>query len=635
MKIAVIEKYKCSHSSYRAGRSGGEWDYEDTSSYSYNYYFYSDQKEIGEIEYRIIHNFLKSQNKSYTEHTYDINEEHILYDCERTSILAEKLNCQIFEPGISYKSVFEHKIYPKYIIGSFSMPNPDYVNRPPLWESYTTEIIEHDTLPVIKYRKLVKDQDYWKGTDERGVAVRLDKDGNLCHGWGYNELKISTLLVDRLIESGYSHIIAVRGNEWGVIDMKGNFVVKYQQYPIKEFYYDFCTVELNGYSSCINLEGELLMPFTAQELVIRDSRYAEAIYGDLKLLYDLLIPKLVLVEKYDYIEEISDSLIVIRKVNGTVEIYNHDSLKLNDETIEDVTIDVTNNIVAKTTEGWIIYDSNANILFKDNERKYSSVKITKDGYISLAQLNQNNYPIYGVAELNGNILLPCYSDSPIKVFQYKGELYYILNKYKKAYICNSKGQIVSPKYDFISKGREGICIAFEGRFIRNSDGEISGENGIFYAISLDGHVKFTIRCQYLYSFRNGYATIKQDYYYGKVNTKGEIVIPPKYDAVGTFKCGLVAACKYGMWGYLDEANNIVIGFQYKAAEDFDEEGKAQVQEKGFCATINTKGELLSEWERDPDFVRGSSYDSIDEDTYIRDGLVEAFNGDSSNYWNID
>lgn len=255
MKIAVIENYKCSHSSYRAGRSGGEWDYEDTSSYSYNYYFYSDQKEIGETEYRIIHNFLKSQNKSYTEHTYDINEEHILYDCERTSILAEKLNCQIFEPGISYKSVFEHKIYPKYIIGSFNMQNPDYVNRPPRWESYTTEIIEHDTLPVIKYRKLVKDQDYWKGTDERGVAVRLDKDGNLCHGWGYNELKISTLLVDRLIESRYRNIIAVRGNEWGVIDMKGNFVVKYQQYPIKEFYYDFCTVELNGYSSCINLEG--------------------------------------------------------------------------------------------------------------------------------------------------------------------------------------------------------------------------------------------------------------------------------------------------------------------------------------------------------------------------------------------
>lgn len=602
MKIAVIEKYKCTHNSYR---TGGKWDYEDASSYSYNYYFYSDQKEIGEEEYRVIHNFLKSHTKSYTEDTYGRDEEHLLYDCERSSILAEKLNCQIFEPGISPKSVFEHKI---------------------------TEIIEHETLPVIKYRKLVKDQDYWKGTDEWG-GVCLDEDGNLCHGWGDDEIKISTLLVDRLIESGHRNTIAVRGNEWGVIDNEGNFVVKYQQYPIKEVYSDFCTVELNGNSSCINFAGELLMPFTPQELVIHNSRYAEATYSDLKLLYDLLKPKLVLVEKYDYIEQITDSLIVIRKVNGTVEIYSHDSLKLNNETIEDVTF-VKDMIVSKTNKGWIIYDSNANILFEDNERKYNSVKITKDGYISLSQLNQNNYPIYGVAELNGNILLPCYSDSPIKVFQDKGELYYILNKYKKAYICNSKGQIVSPKYDFISKGREGTCIAFEGKFTRDLDGEISGENGIFYAISLDGHVKFTIRCQYLYSFRNGYATIKQDYHYGKVNTKGEIVIPPKYEAVGAVKCGLIAACKYGYWGYLDESNNIVIGFQYKAAEDFDEEGKAQVQEKGFCATINTKGELLSEWERDPDYVE-FSYDSIDEATYIKDGLAEAFNGDPSNYWNID
>jgi hypothetical protein len=121
-----------------------------------------------------------------------------------------------------------------------------------------------------------------------------------------------------------------------------------------------------------------------------------------------------------------------------------------------------------------------------------------------------------------------------------------------------------------------------------------------------------------------------------VNTKGEIVIPPEYEAVGAVKCGLVAACKYGRWGYLDEKNNIVIDFEYKEAEDFDDEGKAQVKIKGSCATINTKGELLTEWEHDPDYVDyGYSYDSVDEATYIKDGLAEAFNGDPSNYWNID
>ncbi|MBQ8421136.1 MAG: WG repeat-containing protein [Bacteroidales bacterium] len=417
--------------------------------------------------------------------------------------------------------------------------------------------------------------------------------------------------------------------------MDGNFIVQYQKYPIKEVYEDFCTVEFNGNTSCINYLGELLMPFTSEEVVIHNYRYAEAKYEDLKMLYDLLKPKLVLVEKYNHIIQITDSLIVIRKVNGTIDLFNHDSLKLNNETIEDVTFDVTNNIVAKTTKGWIIYDNNANIIFKDNERRYSSVKITNDGYISLTQMNQNNYPIYGLADMNGEILLPCYSDSLIKVFQDSGELFYILKKYKKVYICNSKGDTISSKYDFISKGREGICIGFNGKFIRDSDAEISGENGTFHAISLDGHVKFTIRCQYLYSFRNGYATIKQDYHYGKVNTDGVIVIPPKYESIGTVKCGLIAARKYGMWGYLDESNNTVIRFEYDMAEDFDEEGKADVSSNGAIATINTKGELLTEWEQDPDFVKCSSYDSIDEATYIKDGLEEAFNGDPSNYWNID
>lgn len=630
MKVAIIENYKCTST---ASRTGGKWDYDYINSYYYKYSFYSDQKEIAEQDYEIIHNFIMSLNKTYTVDSYGRNEEHLLYDLERSAILAEKLNCQIFEPGITHKSIFEHTIYLRYInetLNASDRLNADYF---PKSKSYSAEIIEHETIPVIKYGRLIKDQDYWKGTD-KWYGVRLDKDGNLCHGWGDSEIKLSTLVVDRLIDN-YDHIIAVKGNEWGVIDRDGNFVINYQPYPIKLIDYDFCVVQLNGKSSCINYNGELLMPFTPQEISIINNRFAEATYDDIKLIYDLQKPKLVHVGKYNFIEHITDSLIIVRLETGIIEIYNHNSLKLNDEIITNATF-IGNMIVAQTEEGWTIYDSCLNILFRDNQRKYNSVEITDDGYIRLTQMNQNNYPIYGLADMDGNILLACYSDSPIKVFQDNGKTYYILRKYKKSYICDSNGATISPKYDFISKGREGTCIAFEGKFTRDEDGEISGENGTFCAITIDGQVKFRIKCQYLYSFRNGYATIKQDYHYGKVNTKGEIVIPPEYEAVGAVKCGLVAACKYGRWGYLDEKNNIVIDFEYKEAEDFDDEGKAQVKIKGSCATINTKGELLTEWEHDPDYVDyGYSYDSVDEATYIKDGLAEAFNGDPSNYWNID
>lgn len=623
MKIAVIENFK---STVTSSRSGGSWDYEYVTDYCYKYTFYSDQKNIGEKEYGIIYNFLNAHNKSYSEEGYGRREEYILYDYEKSNVLAKELNCQIFEVNISHKSLFEH-----IIERTCKIQNQDFANQLERRSSYTADIKEYDTLPVIKYRKLVKDQDYWEGINE-WVGVRLDNDGNLCPSWSYNGLKVSTLIADLLIES-YYHIIAVRGNKWGVIDMDGNFVVKYQQYHIIKVYEKFCVVEINGNSSCINYEGELLMPFTSQQYTILYDRYAEIIYDDLKLLYDLHKTKLVFVGKYDCIRHITDNIIIVRKINGTIEIFNHDSLKLNDKIIEDVTININNIVVAKIAEGWIIYDSNANIIFKDTERRFTAVQVTNDGYISLTEMNHNNYPIYGLADMNGDIIIPCYSDSPIKVFYDNEKLYYIQRKYKKSCICNSKGLVISSQYDHIRTGREGICIAFDGKFTEDYNGDISGENGVFYAISLDGHIKFTIRCQFLYSFRNGFATIKQDYRYGKVNTAGEIVIPPKYEDIGVVKCGLVAVRKYANWGYVDTCNNIIIGFNYSAAEDFND-GKAVVKDGGFYATINTKGELLSEWDRDPNYY-GSSYDSIDEDTYIKDGLAEAFNGDPSNYWNID
>ena len=63
MKVAIIENYKCTST---ASRTGGKWDYDYISSYYYKYSFYSDQKEIAEQDYEIIHNFIIPLNKSYT-----------------------------------------------------------------------------------------------------------------------------------------------------------------------------------------------------------------------------------------------------------------------------------------------------------------------------------------------------------------------------------------------------------------------------------------------------------------------------------------------------------------------------------------------------------------------------------------
>ena len=90
--------------------------------------------------------------------------------------------------------------------------------------------------------------------------------------------------------------------------------------------------------------------------------------------------------------------------------------------------------------------------------------------------------------------------------------------------------------------------------------------------------------------------------YGKINTEGEIIIQPKYDKLEAYENGLIAACKDCQWGYIDCNDNVIVDFQYEVADSFDE-----------CSYST----------------------SIDDDTYIKDGLAEAFNDDPSNYWNID
>jgi hypothetical protein len=645
MKIAIVENYYCKRTYI------GRYCRNDDEMYgidcSYTYTFYSDSKSISVDQYRIIDKFLKSFNKSSHEIlAYSVREEtHQLYDIEKSNELASKLGCQIFDQGVLPVNLFQHKVYPIYC-GIFD------ADKSPIWKECNTEITEHKTLPVIKYMKLIKsesymygriDNQYWRCEDLLS-DIRIDDDCNLCCENRYDVFRISVLLADRIYipyhhyeknisSEQSSYAIIIKDNQYGVIDIAGDIIVKYQKYKIVDVYSTFCIVEYKANHSCINFAGEILMPFTFQEFHIYYSRYAEVIYDNLKLIYDLELSKLILNANYKDLVSINDNFIIVKTHEGLIDLYNLNSLKINDESIESIDWSHYLMFVCKSRRGWIVYDMDGNVVFVDTENKYSSIKITEDEHISLKQKKDNNYHIYGLANSNGRIIFPCYSDSPIKVFKNDGEFYYILKKYNKQYLCNSNGQIISAKYDLIMRGREGICIAYEGQYTIEYDG-INYMNDKFYALSLDGKVKFSIRCQNLFSFRQGLATIKQNGKFGKVNINGEIIIPPMYDKIGIYRNGLIAVRIDSVWGYIDINNNIVIDVKYDRADDFDEKGEAYVELNGCCARINALGEHIEEWEREPEYST-SSYDSIDEDTYIRDGIAEAFNDDPTNYWNID
>lgn len=585
MKIALIEN--CNR------RMSLDSDLLYREDYSYTYSFYASTSEISTEQYKIIGRYLRSVKKSFIRHFERFRESviHQMYDIEKSTLLADKLSCQIFEPGVSPEKVYEHIISVKYT---------------PTSDVESTEVIEHKTLSVIKYKKLIKEADAWKGCDNWSDII-VDNDDNLISYNAPEIFRISTLLADRIeildynSWNNYAYAVVTKGDKWGLVNSEGELLIKHQQYRIHEISEPYCIVKSGDSSSIMDFNGNLLMPFTSQFFTLHDFGYAEVIYDNFRLVYDLNTSRIILNANYSQLLHICEKLTVVIGYSGAYEIYNRDSLKINVDTLEYVSVCDNKILICKTKTGWLVYDQDGNIIFSDAEQKYTSIEISDDDHLLLKQYKSNNYPIYGLADINGNIIFPCYSDAPIKVFQDGNDSYFIIRKYKKEYLCNRNGQILSAKYDRVNRASEGICIAFDGKVILEDD-KVYTNDGTFYALTLDGKVKFKINCQYLFPYSNGLATIMINDKYGKINTEGEIIIQPKYDKLEAYENGLIAACKDCQWGYIDCNDNVIVDFQYEVADSFDE-----------CSYST----------------------SIDDDTYIKDGLAEAFNDDPSNYWNID
>jgi hypothetical protein len=85
--------------------------------------------------------------------------------------------------------------------------------------------------------------------------------------------------------------------------------------------------------------------------------------------------------------------------------------------------------------------------------------------------------------------------------------------------------------------------------------------------------------------------IKEEGKWGYINTKGEPVIPPKYEVVGHFEDGLAPVRLNGKYGYIDSLGSVMIPFQYEFADDF-KFGYARVLQFSDYYLINTDGNVI-------------------------------------------
>jgi len=81
--------------------------------------------------------------------------------------------------------------------------------------------------------------------------------------------------------------------------------------------------------------------------------------------------------------------------------------------------------------------------------------------------------------------------------------------------------------------------------------------------------------------------------YGFINRKGELVIPAKYDRAKRFACGMAPVKVGEQWHYIDENGDTVLTGPYQAAFRFLPEGVTSVKIDDKYTLIDTKGQRLT------------------------------------------
>ncbi len=99
--------------------------------------------------------------------------------------------------------------------------------------------------------------------------------------------------------------------------------------------------------------------------------------------------------------------------------------------------------------------------------------------------------------------------------------------------------------------------------------------------------------QFISRFNEGYATFKENDKYGVFDFTGKIVLPPKYYSLNNFHEGLaVYAQNAYTYGYINSKGEEVIPAKFNYAKDF-KNGQAEVKLKGKKVMIDTEGVPLN------------------------------------------
>lgn len=123
----------------------------------------------------------------------------------------------------------------------------------------------------------------------------------------------------------------------------------------------------------------------------------------------------------------------------------------------------------------------------------------------------------------------------------------------------------------------------------------SRENSEFFYFDLNGEAIVPLGdYECIVGCSNGMYIAEKNNKYGYIDKQGKIIIPFKYDSIGSFSEGLAAVAMDGKCGYINTDGELVIPCKYDSAGSF-ENGRAYVKTGGQYYSIDKNGRMKAKY----------------------------------------
>ena len=225
---------------------------------------------------------------------------------------------------------------------------------------------------------------------------------------------------------------------------------------------------------------------------------------------------------------------------------------------------------------------------------------------------------YGFIDQSGNLVINFIYDDAT---DFSNGLSYVKRNGKYGAIDADGNVVIDFRYDYMSGLGDNVK-AFVGTLSDYG----SPKNGSYDILTSDGTVKFSIKCQYLYSY-DGYYEASNGDKYAIVAEDGTMLTEYKWDSLTAEGKDILGYKSGDKYGYIDTIGNVIIAAQYDSIGTFVD-GKAIVMKNGKYYLIDTSGNILQNYKSD--YVSTSI---VDGHTYAFEGSLTSYNvPDSGKYY---